>query len=61
MVDKKIGEGGFGAVFRGRQVATGREVALKLLHPHNVSDTTVVARFRREAEACSKLPTRTRS
>jgi tRNA A-37 threonylcarbamoyl transferase component Bud32 len=55
LVERKIGEGGFGAVFRGRQVATGREVALKILHPHNVSDATVVARFRREAEACSKL------
>jgi tRNA A-37 threonylcarbamoyl transferase component Bud32 len=55
VVDKKIGEGGFGAVFRGRQLATGREVALKLLHPHNVSDSTVVARFKREAESCSKL------
>jgi tRNA A-37 threonylcarbamoyl transferase component Bud32 len=55
LVEKKIGEGGFGAVFRGKQVATGREVALKVLHPHNVSDATVVARFRREAEACSKL------
>ncbi|HEY0706653.1 MAG TPA: serine/threonine-protein kinase, partial [Polyangia bacterium] len=54
-VDRKIGEGGFGAVFRGRQVGTGREVALKILHPHNVGDATVVARFRREAEACSKL------
>jgi serine/threonine protein kinase len=30
-------------------------VALKILHPHNVSDETIVARFRREAEACSKL------
>jgi serine/threonine protein kinase len=55
LVDRKIGEGGFGAVFRGKQVATGREVALKILHPHNVGDATVVARFRREAEACSKL------
>jgi len=55
VVEKKIGEGGFGAVFRGKQLGTGREVALKLLHPHNVSDETVVARFRREAEACSKL------
>ncbi len=55
LVERKIGEGGFGAVFRGRQVATGREVALKILHPHNVGDATVVARFRREAEACSKL------
>ena len=54
-VEAKIGEGGFGAVFRGKQIATGREVALKILHPHNVSDSTIVARFRREAEACSKL------
>ena len=55
LVQQKIGEGGFGAVFAGKQVATGREVALKVLHPHNVSDSTVVARFRREAEACSRL------
>ena len=54
-VGEKIGEGGFGAVFRGKQLATGRPVALKILHPHNVSDETIVARFRREAEACSKL------
>jgi hypothetical protein len=55
LVEDKIGEGGFGAVFRGKQIATGREVALKILHPHNVHDETIVARFRREAEACSKL------
>src|SRR5580704_16760747 len=55
VVEDKIGEGGFGAVFRGKQIATGREVALKILHPHNVADETIVARFRREAEACSKL------
>jgi serine/threonine protein kinase len=54
-VEDKIGEGGFGAVFRGKQIATGREVALKILHPHNSGDPTIVARFRREAEACSKL------
>ncbi len=55
LLERKIGEGGFGAVFEGKQIATGRQVALKILHPHNVSDATVVARFRREAEACSKL------
>ena len=55
LIEDKIGEGGFGAVFRGKQIATGREVALKILHPHNVHDETIVARFRREAEACSKL------
>jgi eukaryotic-like serine/threonine-protein kinase len=55
IVKRKIGEGGFGAVFEGMQVATERPVALKVLHPQSVSDPTVVARFRREAEACSKL------
>ena len=55
LIEDKIGEGGFGAVFRGKQIATGREVALKILHPHNSSDQTIIARFRREAEACSKL------
>ena len=55
LVEDKIGEGGFGAVFRGKQIATGRDVALKILHPHNVADETIVARFRREAEACSRL------
>ena len=55
LVKRKIGEGGFGAVFEGVQVATERSVALKILHPQSVSDATVVARFRREAEACSKL------
>jgi serine/threonine-protein kinase len=55
LIEDKIGEGGFGAVFRGKQIATGREVALKILHPHNSQDQTIIARFKREAEACSKL------
>jgi eukaryotic-like serine/threonine-protein kinase len=54
-VERKIGEGGFGAVFEGKQLTTGRPVALKILHPHSVADATVVARFKREAEACSQL------
>ena len=54
-IERKIGEGGFGAVFGGKQLATGRSVALKILHPHSVADATVVARFKREAEACSQL------
>jgi serine/threonine protein kinase len=55
LVKRKIGEGGFGAVFEGMQVATERLVALKVLHPQSLADPTVVARFRREAESCSKL------
>jgi Protein kinase domain len=55
LVGEKVGEGGFGTVFRGKQIATGRDVALKILHPNNLGDATIVARFRREAEACSRL------
>jgi len=47
-VESKIGEGGFGAVYRGIQLATGRKVALKLLHPEMTKDENLVARFRRE-------------
>jgi serine/threonine protein kinase len=47
-VESKIGEGGFGSVYRGVQLATGRKVALKLLHPEMTKDENLVARFRRE-------------
>jgi serine/threonine-protein kinase len=47
-IESKIGEGGFGAVYRGLQLATGRKVALKLLHPEMTKDRNLVARFRRE-------------
>jgi serine/threonine-protein kinase len=47
-VDGKLGEGGFGAVYKGTQLATNRKVALKLLHPEMTKDENLVARFRRE-------------
>jgi serine/threonine-protein kinase len=53
-VENKLGEGGFGAVYKGKQMLTGRPVALKLLHPDTARDPNLVARFRREgAVACS--------
>jgi len=51
----KLGEGGFGAVYRGRQLGTGREVALKVLHPEMTRDDNVLARFRREGEVLCQL------
>jgi serine/threonine-protein kinase len=54
-VVEKLGEGGFGAVYRGIQTATGREVALKVLHPEMTRDDNVVARFRREGEVLCNL------
>ncbi len=54
-VESKIGEGGFGAVYRGVQLATGRKVALKLLHPEMTKDENLLARFRREGMVLCNL------
>jgi serine/threonine protein kinase len=48
VIEAKVGEGGFGAVYKGKQLGTGRQVALKLLHPEMTQDDNLVARFRRE-------------
>ncbi|MBI4509412.1 MAG: protein kinase [Deltaproteobacteria bacterium] len=54
LIESKLGEGGFGAVYQGKQLQIGREVALKLLHPEMARDPNLVARFRREgAVACN--------
>jgi serine/threonine-protein kinase len=47
-IESKLGEGGFGAVYRAVQEGIGRVVALKLLHPEMTRDGNLVARFRRE-------------
>ena len=51
----KIGTGSFGSVWRVRDLSLGREVALKLLHPHIGRDERTVARFRREAQLTAQL------
>jgi len=51
----RIGEGGFGVVYRGEQIAMGRECAIKVLHGRMARDPQVVGRFRREAQAASML------
>ena len=50
-----IGAGTFGTVWRVRDLALGREVALKMLHPHIARDGAAVARFRREAQLAAQL------
>ncbi len=58
-IRNKLGEGGFGTVYRAIQLAVGREVAVKILRPDRASDDrvreTLVKRFQREAIAMSKL------
>ncbi|HJQ19365.1 MAG TPA: serine/threonine-protein kinase, partial [Gemmatimonadaceae bacterium] len=51
----KIGSGSFGSVWRVRDLSLGREVALKLLHPHVAKDERAVGRFRREAQLTAQL------
>jgi serine/threonine-protein kinase len=51
----KIGTGSFGSVWRVRDLSLGREVALKLLHPHVARDDRSVGRFRREAQLTAQL------
>ena len=51
----EIGRGGFGMVYRGRQMNMDREVAIKILPPQFMAIGDVVARFRREAQLASRL------
>ena len=50
-----LGRGSFGSVWRVRDLSLGREVALKLLHPHIARDERAVGRFRREAKLAAQL------
>src|SRR4029453_8982072 len=54
-VESKIRQCGFGAVYRGIQLATGRKVAIKLLHPEMTKDENMVARFSREGMVLCNL------
>jgi len=54
-VVEKIGEGGMGAVYKARQLAMDRMVALKVIHPDQTNDETVVKRFYREMKTTSRI------
>ena len=51
----RLGAGTFGSVWLVRDLSLGREVALKLLHPHVARDERAVTRFRREARLAAQL------
>jgi serine/threonine protein kinase len=50
-----LGSGGFGRVYRVRDLELEREVALKILHPFLTTDPAVVERFRREAQLSARV------
>jgi serine/threonine-protein kinase len=52
---EQVGSGGMAVVYRGRDTALDREVAVKLLHPHLATRAESRARFSREARAVARL------
>lgn len=54
-VVRRVGSGGMAEVYEARPHHLARRVALKVLHPHLARDPEMRARFRREAEAASRL------
>jgi serine/threonine protein kinase len=50
-----IGEGAMACVYRGVQDGEPRDVAIKVMHPHLLTDRTFVGRFRREAKAAAQI------
>ncbi len=55
LIEKKIGSGGMGNVYLGRQETTGLEAAVKVLPASLAREEGFVLRFNREVEALRKL------
>ncbi len=54
-IKERIGEGGFGAVYRAYQPTIGREVAIKVILPDLASQPDFIRRFEGEAQLIARL------
>ena len=54
-ISRRLGGGGMADVYLADQAQLARPVVVKVLHPHLSRDPEIVERFRREAEAASRL------
>jgi serine/threonine-protein kinase len=55
LVEKLLGTGGFGAVYRARHARTHAQVALKVLKPELMTNANVLERFLREATTAASV------
>ncbi|MBK7997132.1 MAG: hypothetical protein IPK14_28305 [Blastocatellia bacterium] len=58
-IDKQLGQGGMGAVCLATHLGTKRLVALKVVTPQFMSNTSFVERFKREMKLWDSLPIQT--
>ena len=54
-IEAPMGQGGMATIYRATQQRLGRVVAIKMLHPVFLQDTTFLARFEREAQIVARL------
>lgn len=54
-IDSYLGGGAMGAVYKARQLALDKTVAVKIMHRDLARDPVFAARFQREAKAASRL------
>ncbi len=54
-IERLLGEGGMARVYLGRDLRLNRPVAIKIPHPHLMTDPEFLARFRHEAHAAAMV------
>ena len=55
LIESVVGEGAMGVVYKAKQLALEKTVAIKVMHSDMATDELFVARFKREAKAASRL------
>ncbi|HEY4035859.1 MAG TPA: serine/threonine-protein kinase [Ktedonobacteraceae bacterium] len=55
LLEEEIGRGSMGVIYRGKQIALGRDVAIKVLPQKLAKDPSYIARFIREAQIIAGL------
>ncbi len=55
IIEEKLGEGGFGAVYQANQITLSRPAVVKVLHTKHRKSEDIIKRFKREAYLASRL------